>query len=131
MFTPVIRSLALATPTVKFFSIDVDECDALTLRFGVRSLPAVRFVRAGCTPQDVVATVDANEGFLHSFYTSLDTVSTPEEQLRLQQSRSPDSNLKPPSEVWQSSLCVLSDLAFDDSVLIVAAGGGSAGGVCG
>ena len=118
VFSPVVRSLALSTPTIKFFRIDTDECDTLSQRFGIRSLPSFRFVRGGHTAQDVVATVDANEDFLYSFYTSLATVSTHEEQLRLQQSRNPEAHLKPSTEVSFLAIVALYSSVFAmDSIL--------------
>ena len=82
---PMIRRLAVFTPVAKFIRVDVDQCDGLTARLLVRSLPTIKFVRGGLKPGNVVSSiVGMSEDFQTKFKSTLNDLYTTDERVRME-----------------------------------------------
>lgn len=69
---PLIRTLAIKTPTARFVRVDVDDCDALAKEFGVRQLPVVQFMRGGSGKEHIQYKLSGfSEDFLSHFLQGL------------------------------------------------------------
>ena len=61
---------------VLFLKVDVDKCDAVAKRYGIKSLPTVKFFRGGSELQHCVATIEGGGPKFLAEYTQVMTKNT-------------------------------------------------------
>ena len=86
--SPLLRKLALQTPTARFVRIDVDSIYRLSMRLEIKTLPTIKIVRpAGETPVNTSHVLGTQSGIEDEYVSRLlnliAAASTPEEVTRM------------------------------------------------
>ena len=88
---PLLRKLAMRTPSARFLRIDIESLHRLSTRLQIKTLPTIKIVRPlGITPvtsAHVLGTIDTvDESFVSKLLQSIAAASTPEEVMRMNES---------------------------------------------
>ena len=124
---PVFRKLSLEHPTALFLKLDTDECESLSARFAVESLPTTVFLRHGTAPPYVLSTIKGGgSSYIDVFKKHFLELSQPEElvQLELFRKNVPAGNMQELLEnlaTTQTQVDILAQQPLSDCNLFVTA----------